>query len=105
MCDSDYIKKDYFGLVEESFVSQRGTLLDLLHAMGSTERAESTVLEAAAPQGRRTLPRIQLPTFSGKYEELPAFRDLFQSLVIKDAAVSGVERLHYLRTSVKGEAE
>ncbi|KMQ86917.1 gag-pol protein, partial [Lasius niger] len=105
-CNTNYVKEDYFALVEESFLSQRGTMLDLLHSMRSRdERAEPTEAVAAAPQGRRTLPRIQLPTFSGRYEEWPAFRDLFQSLVIKDASVSGVERLHYLRTSVKGEAE
>lgn len=89
--------------MEESFLSQRSTLLDLLHTMRG--RAEPTEAVAAAPQGRRTLPRIQLPTFFGRYEEWPAFRDLFQSFVIKDASVSGIERLHYLRMSVKGKAE
>ncbi|XP_011262598.2 uncharacterized protein LOC105255167 [Camponotus floridanus] len=54
---------------------------------------------------RTTLPRIQLPNFSGQYEEWPAFRDLFKSLVIKNTSLSGGERLHYLKTNVKSEAE
>ncbi|KMQ82670.1 hypothetical protein RF55_22190 [Lasius niger] len=104
VADHEYIKKDFFGLVEESFLTQRGTLLDLTQSLKEPiEQAEPT--EAGASQPRRTLPRIQLPTFSGKYEEWPAFRDLFRSLITTDASVSGVERLHYLRTSVKGEAE
>ncbi|KMQ85031.1 hypothetical protein RF55_16696, partial [Lasius niger] len=97
-------KKDFFGLVKESFLTQRGTLLDLaLSLKNSVEQTEP--VEAGALQPRRTLPRIQLPSFSGKYEEWPAFRDLFRSLITQDPSVSGVERLHYLRTSVKGEAE
>ncbi|XP_011859304.1 PREDICTED: uncharacterized protein LOC105556804 [Vollenhovia emeryi] len=67
------------------------------------EPAAGTATEAA-PQSRRTLPRIQLPTFSGKCDEWPAFRDLFLSLVSADPSVTGVESLHYLKTSVKGEA-
>ncbi|KMQ83055.1 hypothetical protein RF55_21065, partial [Lasius niger] len=104
VCDHDYTKKDFFGLVEESFLTQRGTLLDLtLSLKEPIEQGEPT--EAGTAQPRRTLPRIQLPSFSGKYEEWPAFRDLFRSLITTDPSVSGVERLHYLRTSVKGEAE
>lgn len=52
-----------------------------------------------------TLPRIQLPNFSGRYEDWPAFRDLFQSIIGKDLAIAQVEKLHYLKTCLKGEAE
>ncbi|XP_011871024.1 PREDICTED: uncharacterized protein LOC105563753, partial [Vollenhovia emeryi] len=54
---------------------------------------------------RTTLPRIQLPQFSGRYEDWPPFRDLFNSLIGKDAATSPVEKLHYLKASVKGDAD
>jgi len=52
-----------------------------------------------------TLPRIQIPHFSGEYEEWPAFRDLFTSLILKDTNISDVTRMHYLKTSLKGETE
>lgn len=54
---------------------------------------------------RTMLPRIQLPTFSGKYEDWPSFRDLFKSIISKDASIFAVEKLHYLKTCLKGEAE
>lgn len=51
------------------------------------------------------LPRIKLPTFSGKVEDWPAFRDLFGSIIAHDTSLSSVEKLHYLKTSLKDEAE
>ncbi|KMQ84650.1 hypothetical protein RF55_17384, partial [Lasius niger] len=42
--------------------------------------------------------RIQLPHFTGKYEDWPAFRDLFQSIIGKDRNLSEVEKLHYLKS-------
>lgn len=54
---------------------------------------------------RTTLPRIQLPQFTGRYEEWPAFRDLFESLICKESALGKVEKLHYLKTSLRGEPE
>ncbi|XP_011859011.1 PREDICTED: uncharacterized protein LOC105556524 [Vollenhovia emeryi] len=99
--DTDYIQNKDYGTVEEIFITQRGTITDMIREI--KESAAKTATEAA-PQSRRTLPRIQLPTFSGKCDEWPAFRDLFQSLVSADPSVTGVERLHYLKTSVKGEA-
>ncbi|XP_072934991.1 uncharacterized protein [Epargyreus clarus] len=51
------------------------------------------------------LPRIELPTYSGKYEEWPTFQDLFVSLVHNNTSLSDVQKLHYLKCSVAGEAE
>lgn len=48
---------------------------------------------------------MQLPHFSGKYEDWPSFRDLFLSIVGKDPSITAVEKLHYLKTSVKAEAD
>ncbi|KMQ81550.1 hypothetical protein RF55_25990, partial [Lasius niger] len=94
----DYKKKDYIGTVEDTYLTQKGILLDyaaeLAHQnqppASPTTRTESTT-------SRSTLPRIQLPQFSGKYEDWPAFRDLFQSMIDRDSNLSGVEKLHYLK--------
>lgn len=52
------------------------------------------------------LPKIQLPTNSGQYEEWLSFHDLFNTLVHKNTTLSNVQKLHYLTTSVvcSGEA-
>lgn len=50
------------------------------------------------------LPRINLPTFDGSYEQWESFRDKFKSIVQNDPRLSNVERMHYLCSCVKGDA-
>ncbi|KAK2575370.1 hypothetical protein KPH14_008479 [Odynerus spinipes] len=50
------------------------------------------------------LPRMNLPTFSGSYMEWISFRNLFMSVVHQNPSLTDVQRLHYLRTCLKGEA-
>jgi len=101
----DYIKKDYLGTVEESYQVQKGVLLDYLSRINPASQATSSTSARTSPLPRNTLPRIQLPSFAGRYEDWPAFRDLFQSIVGNDNSLSNVEKLHYLKVSLKAEAE
>ncbi|XP_052737821.1 uncharacterized protein LOC128198126 [Bicyclus anynana] len=50
------------------------------------------------------LPKISLPVFGGNYEEFPSYKDLFLSLVHHNDSLSDVQKLHYLKTTVTGEA-
>ncbi|XP_053597641.1 uncharacterized protein LOC128668517 [Microplitis demolitor] len=50
------------------------------------------------------LPQIKLPTFQGSYDEWDSFKDLFTSLVINEDSLTGSQKMHYLKTQVKGEA-
>lgn len=50
------------------------------------------------------LPTIKIPTFSGKFTDWVAFRDSFQSLVIDRNSLLSLEKLHYLKSSVQGDA-
>ncbi|XP_046145808.1 uncharacterized protein LOC123989174, partial [Osmia bicornis bicornis] len=52
----------------------------------------------------RSLPKLELPHFSGIYKEWTPFRDLFHSIVIANSSISDVEKFHYLKMSVTGEA-
>ncbi|XP_036340244.1 uncharacterized protein LOC118749546 [Rhagoletis pomonella] len=47
------------------------------------------------------LPKMELPTFSGDSTEWIGFFDAFSSLVDCDAALSNVQKLHYLRSCLK----
>lgn len=53
---------------------------------------------------RIKLPQINLPTFSGKYEEWISFKDTFESLIIKDQELTDVEKLTHLKSVVIGDA-
>ncbi|XP_050459378.1 uncharacterized protein LOC126855608 [Cataglyphis hispanica] len=79
--------------------------LDTLRRLRSTERTEVSAAGTPSSQPpRTTLPRIQLPQFSGLYEDWPSFRDLFHYLIGKDDSAANVEKLH-LKACLKGEAE
>ncbi|KMQ86019.1 nucleic-acid binding, partial [Lasius niger] len=50
---------------------------------------ESPTMRTKPVTSRSTLPRIQLPQFSEKYEDWPAFQDLFQFMIGRDCNLSG----------------
>ncbi|KAI4501247.1 hypothetical protein M0802_003620 [Mischocyttarus mexicanus] len=55
-------------------------------------------------RSRSSLPIIDLPKFSGSFTDWRPFEDLFSSLVKNNPDISQVEKMHYLRSSLEGEA-
>lgn len=53
---------------------------------------------------RVRLPKISLPTFSGKHEEWLPFHDIFKSIIHNNASLSNIQRFQYLRSSLTGDA-
>lgn len=60
--------------------------------------------EQFVPRPAVKLPVIELPKFDGNYELWMPFRDLFESLIASNAAIPAVQKLHYLRSALTGEA-
>ncbi|XP_017893334.1 uncharacterized protein LOC108632952, partial [Ceratina calcarata] len=50
------------------------------------------------------LPRIDLPTFNGKYEAWTCFHDTFKSMVHDKTQIATIEKFYYLRSCLKEEA-
>ncbi|XP_008485636.1 uncharacterized protein LOC103522310 [Diaphorina citri] len=50
------------------------------------------------------LPPIELPTFEGESDRWLPYKDIFTSLVHNNESLTDVQRLHYLKASLKGEA-
>lgn len=50
------------------------------------------------------LPVINLPTFDGKYEAWSEFYDIFKSIIHENEHLTPIQKLHYLRSCLKGEA-
>ncbi|XP_011176357.2 uncharacterized protein LOC105208249 [Solenopsis invicta] len=121
--DHEYLTDDLMLKADISFHVQKGKYLDDMRTMrgpghavfaapvaapaatsAAAVAAAAPTIAAAAPVVAR-LPRISILQFSGQYEVWPAFCDLFSSLVISNQSATLVEKLHYLKTSLKGEAE
>lgn len=85
-------------------------LQDMLKAINE---AETLAREARAPRNEQRqprqqevkLPKIELVPFSGTYEEWPTFHDLFADLIHNNANITNVQKLHYLKSQVTGDAD
>lgn len=56
------------------------------------------------PSINMRLPRTDLPTFSGSYENWRPFRDIFYSMIHENTALPTIQKMHYLKTALKSEA-
>lgn len=50
------------------------------------------------------LPTINLPKFNGAFQNWLEFRDTFQSLIHNNVSVNNVQKFHYLKASLEGDA-
>lgn len=100
----EYLTSDLISLVEGTYIEQRVKLLEVEKSLTSST-VSKVRLARSATSAHQVLPRIQLPQFSGKFEDWPAFRDLFRSIVIEEVTLRKVEKMHYLKTGVKRDAE
>ncbi|XP_018398099.1 PREDICTED: uncharacterized protein LOC108776086 [Cyphomyrmex costatus] len=50
------------------------------------------------------LPKLNLPKFSGKYEDWFPFHDMFNSMIHNNSALNESQKFQYLKTSVTGDA-
>ncbi|XP_039303432.1 uncharacterized protein LOC120357333 [Solenopsis invicta] len=50
------------------------------------------------------LPKLNLPTFSGKYDEWFPFYDTFVSLTLSNVTLNNIKKFQYLRASLTGDA-
>lgn len=107
-----YFLNEEFYKYEEVYLSIQADLSDLLSLLDKQKVQEHSLSantsQSQLGQGQQSLaklPRIQLPTFTGRYEDWPAYEDLFIALVHSNSSLGEVQKFHYLKTSVSGEAE
>ncbi|XP_046745774.1 uncharacterized protein LOC124411010 [Diprion similis] len=96
-----YFTEDFFSTSEEIYLTQKGKLLDYLRVF--VDRPPEVARVDPIPIVRQSLPKINIPKFSGDFTEWLNFRDLFKSMVI-DAPLSPIERMHYLKTNLTKKA-
>ncbi|CAK1599242.1 unnamed protein product [Parnassius mnemosyne] len=99
------IKQNVYDSVEESYVAYKVELKEALtDLLAVTQSTSSNVTMEAEPPAMR-LPKIVFPSFSGQYMEWQTFHDLFESLIHNNSSLADVQKLHYLKGHLTGEAE
>ncbi|XP_050665160.1 uncharacterized protein LOC126965567 [Leptidea sinapis] len=104
----DYFTKGTYDTFEETYTYYKGCLKEAIHAMIRRDKSQALPPQSVVKESKSSdvkLPKIELPKFSGKYEEWQQFYDLFCSLIHNNRNLSAVEKLHYLKSTLSGDAE
>ncbi|KMQ89768.1 hypothetical protein RF55_10565 [Lasius niger] len=106
--EHSYLRERVYERCQAFYIYARAKLQNHLEEFDFTDRqSRSTSSEKGASASlmpRSALPRIKLPTFSGDYQLWRSFHDLFASLIKDNSDLTNVEKMHYLKTCVTGEA-
>ncbi|CAG9130227.1 unnamed protein product [Plutella xylostella] len=108
MLDSSaYMKGNVYESTEEIYIEYKSELKGELSGLQRLIQtpAPSVSGKQSDSSSNIRLPKISIPTFSGKYDEWVTFRDLFDSLIRTNDALDEVQKLHYLKGYLVGEAE
>ncbi|CAK1591458.1 unnamed protein product [Parnassius mnemosyne] len=100
---------DIYDATEDTYIVYKSlmktTLNTIRSAKDSLNQANTSSTFNKSSSSFVKLPKISIPTFSGKYDEWTTFHDLFTSLVHNNESLDNVQRLHYLKSHLSGEAE
>lgn len=99
----------------EDFAESRQEFHDLYFALKASLASKlhqnnpvPQILQQPAPPVHQNmsikLPELKMPEFDGQPEQWIEFRDLFKSVIHSNVQLSAVQKLHYLRSSLKGDA-
>ncbi|KAJ8975110.1 hypothetical protein NQ317_017878 [Molorchus minor] len=64
-----------------------------------------TSLDSVARKTGPKLPNIPVPKFKGLYENWLEYRDTFESLIHNNNSITDIEKFHFLRGSLEGDAK
>lgn len=103
-----YFTEDTFYTCEDVYLEFKTLMKEHLAEINLPKISTSSEKEAThktETQKLTKLPPIKIPTFSGNYTEWPSFYDLFKSLIHTNSTLSNIQKYHYLKSSLTGEAE
>ncbi|XP_046145601.1 uncharacterized protein LOC123988887 [Osmia bicornis bicornis] len=109
LTDYPYFKEQTYVAAVEAYAAAKSIITTLREKReeSSPHKADClgrSSLMLSSGGARRSLPKIQLPTFSGSYKEWRPYSDLFSSMVGECPDIDPVEKMYYLKASLSGEA-
>ncbi|XP_053611107.1 uncharacterized protein LOC128675613 [Plodia interpunctella] len=113
LVDAETLESEYslnleknFEQTEECYLELLSWLKDKLYELKLDQgETSSSNTYSDDPKIKTKLPPISIPQFSGDYNQWMSFRDLFRSLIHDNNRLTKIEKHHYLKSSLSGEAE
>lgn len=106
LSEHNYVTADVYEKAEEIFTQYKCDLKNVLAGFLCTQSRPSVDQgDLTVNPNQVRLPKISIPSFSGKYTEWTTFRDLFISMIHNNKSLDNVQKLHYLKGYLTGEAE
>ncbi|XP_055910470.1 uncharacterized protein LOC129944834 [Eupeodes corollae] len=99
--DSRFEEENDIGKALKSLMENQCALNDVVKSLSESSRRSITI---NTNETIARLPDLKVPEFNGKFDEWVRFRDLFTSLIASKEKLTGVEKLEYLQTWLKGDA-
>lgn len=90
------VESQYYGLLAQAKIM-----------LSNFSKSEQDEVKSNCSSGKRQfvkLPTIQLPKFTGSYDNWLEFRDTFASLIHGNDDIDEINKFHYLRSSLEGSA-
>lgn len=112
MLDSSDAHVEEFENLQERFYALASKIEDILSAAGTSSAGSSVSHDEARSNDdvsmikkrRIKLPEASLPTFDGRFEGWLSFKNAFQNMIGSQADLSDVDKLHYLKSALTGDA-
>lgn len=100
------IQDRFYALASKIEIGSNAANMSNAGGGASVEETRSESMDSIVPVKRRRikLPEAPLPTFDGKFENWLSFRNAFQSMIGSQTDLSEIDKLHYLKSALVGEA-
>ncbi|XP_014206870.1 uncharacterized protein LOC106638282 [Copidosoma floridanum] len=102
--DHPYLKEDVYPRGEEQYNLNLGDFTDFIDCIRVDIVSHDPPRGSDPVSSYSSLPRVDLPQFSGSRDDWPHFHDVLKALVHSKAEISLTMKHHFLWTQVKGEA-
>lgn len=74
------------------------------HLINANPSTDGDTNQVADIRNDLKLPPIKIESFNGDYHKWTSFKAIYESLIHNNIRISGVEKLHYLKSNLEGEA-
>ncbi|XP_066585537.1 uncharacterized protein [Prorops nasuta] len=98
----NYTTQNTYERAITAYLTAEEYILEQIENLSGEQVAPVTAGQTHAPSLK--LPKLDLPKFSGDYSVWSTFYDSFKSMIHDNSTLPGVQKFHYLKACLQGEA-